>query len=399
MSAPVASLSRILICGVLVTASLVGFLATDLILPAIPDLPEILNGGVAEAQFVLAGFVAGNALGFLIFGAISWRFRRQHLLIFSMIVFGLVSLLATQVTDMTSLVVLRVFQGFFASAPAVIAPGVVRQLFSESGATRAIGALASLEALAPALGPIIGYWLLDLGGWAASFYVLAVIGVSMGLLILCLPGWIPRSKTEGRKGSYLSLLRSPTFLRYALSQALVVGGMIVVVMSAPAMIVRAMGGTMTHFITMQIAGVTCFILASNTTGFLVTRFGAERMLWFGSFLAIASALAIAALGFIEGVSPFWLAVCFAPLNAAVGFRGPPGFMRAIIAGGGQDDRASSLTILAIFIVISGGTALLAPVVEEGVTYVAGLVLCLQLGAALLLWWLPALKEGADQPSP
>lgn len=383
---------RIFVCGILLFASLAGFMATDLVLPAVPELPEILNGTATETQYILAAFIGGHALGLLLFGAITWRFRRPHILIVAMVGFGLSSFMATQVTAIWPLVILRVFQGIFAAGSTVIAPGIMRQLFSEKGATRALGIFSSLEALAPAMGPIIGYWLLDIGGWTLSFYILTVIAAAVAAVVFFVGKWIPRSKSEGNRGSYVSLLKSKVYLRYSLSQALCVGGLIVLVFSAPAIFVRAWGGSMTHFIIMQCAGVACFIIASNSTSYFVDRFGAEKVIWLGTFISMIAALLILIYALSGGQEPLVVAALFAPLNLALGIRGPPGFLRAIIAGGGQDDRASSLLVLALFAAVAGGTAILAPFVEHGMVETAFAVFLMELGAVGLLVWLPGLPD-------
>lgn len=66
-------------------------------------------------------------------------------------------------------------------------------------------------------------------------------------------------------------------------------------------------------------------------------------------------------------------------------------MRAVIAGAGNDERAASLMILAIFAVTSIGTAALAGVVEQGLLYVCVVVVALEVLALLLLWRLPRLS--------
>ena len=46
--------------GLLVLGTVLGLAGTDLILPAVPALPETLGGTQAVAQLVLAAFVAGG---------------------------------------------------------------------------------------------------------------------------------------------------------------------------------------------------------------------------------------------------------------------------------------------------------------------------------------------------
>ena len=64
----------------------------------------------------------------------------------------------------------------------------------------------------------------------------------------------------------------------------------------------------------------------------------------------------------------------------------------VVAGGGQDDRASSLLVLALFAAVAGGTAILAPFVEHGMVETALAVFLMELGAVGLLVWLPGLPD-------
>ena len=64
---------RLLAFGVVVLATLLGFAATDLVLPAVPLLPQALDGTPAQAQHVLASFTAGLACGLLLFGELGAR--------------------------------------------------------------------------------------------------------------------------------------------------------------------------------------------------------------------------------------------------------------------------------------------------------------------------------------
>jgi MFS family permease len=389
--------TRILICSLLLIGSLCAFLATDLVLPAIPELPAVLGGGTEEGQFVLASFLGGAALGLLVFGAISWRFNRKTLLMFAISAFGVVSFACTLVPSIWPLIGLRFLQGFFCMVPAVIGPGIIRQLFSEKGATRAIGLLASLEALAPALGPIAGAGLLLIGDWKLSFWILAGMSFSLALALAVLPGWVHRTERSEPRGSYISLLRSRVFLRYAGSQAFCVGGLIMFVMCARVMLEEGMGGDLSDFIIMQVCGVTTFILATNTVGWLVARFGAERIISFGTWVSTISILGMLIYALTGQAEPLGVCLLFIPFNAGLGFRGPPGFLRAVISADGQDDRGSSLVVLAIFLVASGGTALLAPFVEQGLVAVAACAFVIEVLALVMLYVLPKLEF--DQLSP
>ena len=387
-----------LICTLLVAGTVLGLAGIDLILPAIPTLPEALEGTPTLAQFVIAGFVAGTSVGLLAFGYLGSRISRRWLLTAALVLYGLSSLLATLVDSMSSLVVLRILQGFASSAPAVFTPAIIRRLFDEQLATKVIGLFGSIESLIPALAPIAGLWLLKLAGWTTSFVVISVFAFLLAAGVAMAGHVIPRPRHAARSGSYLALLRSRVFLRYSISHACVLGGLLVFVFGAPAVIVRSMGGDLTDFIAMQVAGVGCFIVAANASGFMAERWGAERLISFGTGLAAVSAAALLAIGVTDQLGPKALIPAFIPMNVGLGLRGPPGFLRAIMAGAGDDDRASSLLILSITVVAAGGTALVAPLLTHGLTALAAAVLIIQLAGVASLRWLPRLEPRTLSPS-
>lgn len=383
----------ILACILVVLGTVLALSGIDLVLPAIPTLHEYLPGSEEAAQLVIACFVAGSASGLLLFGMLGELYGRRRCLVFALLAYGLLSGAAILSADMWSLLVIRFFQGLASAAPAVFAPGIIRALFSEQGATRAIGALSSIESLTPAGAPIAGLWLVQHGGWKLPFMVTAVLAIILSLVFIAWGGILPPSKDRARgKGSYWRLIASPVFLRYGLSQALVVGGLLVFVFGAPAVIVNGMGGTMVHFITMQVVGITFFIIASNITGNLVKRFGPEPVISFGTAMAATGAVLVLLFALFGDGNPVWLTPLFVLVNAGLGFRGPPGFLRAIMAGQGDDDRASSLTILWIFAIAALGTAAVSPFIEDGLVPLALAGAGLQGGAALSLVLLPRLVQ-------
>jgi len=384
----------VLACILVVLGTVLALSGIDLVLPAIPTLHEVLPGSEEAAQLVIACFIGGSASGLLLFGMLGERYGRRRCLVFALLAYGLLSGAATLSPDMWTLLGIRFFQGLASAAPAVFAPGIIRALFSEQGATRAIGALSSFESLTPAGAPIAGLWLVQQGGWKLPFFVTGVLAVALSAVFIVWGGILPPSKDrekQKQKGSYWRLIGSPVFLRYGLSQALVVGGLLVFVFGAPAVIVNAMGGTMMHFITMQVVGISCFIIASNVTGSLVKRFGPEPMITFGTGMATTGAVLVLLFAIFGNGDPIWLTPIFVLVNSGLGFRGPPGFLRAIMAGQGDDDRASSLTILSIFGIAALGTAAVSPFIEVGLVPLAIAGAGLQLGAMLCLVLLPRLE--------
>jgi MFS transporter, DHA1 family, multidrug resistance protein len=386
----------LVLCG-----TVLGIAGTDLILPAVPGLPEALGGTPATAQLVLAAFVAGAGAGLLLFGELGARFDQPRLLALSLFAYAAVSAGCGQAGSLELLVGLRFLQGAAGAAAAVFAPGFIRAGFRSEQAVRFLGLLGSIESIVPALAPVAGLWLLRWWGWQGSFDVIAILAFMLAVVVAAMRDRFPRPARPTRAGGYGVLLRDPVFLRYALSQAFTLGGLLTFVFGAPVVITASMGGTLIDFVIMQVTGIVFFAVSANYAGALSARFGAERMILSGSALSAAGALGILAYALAGGGWPTMLAVLFVPVNLGLGLRGPPGFMQAVIASHGDDARGAALVILFILLTAAGGTAAAAPFILAGLPALAAFAAAISLASVLCLLALPRLQAGssAAEPSP
>lgn len=389
---------RVLVFALLVATTIVGLAGTDLVLPAVPTLPDALGGSVGQAQLVLAAFAAGTALGFLAFGELGARLDQARLLAGSMFAYGLLSLLASRAGSLGDLIVLRALQGLSAAAGAVFAPGLIRRLFDEHRALQALGIMGSVESLVPALAPVLGYWLLLHAGWQASFEVITALALPLGALWLLVRASLLRRLPAPEAGTtaagdtgYQRLLGSPVFLRYALSQAFTLGGLLTFVFGAPTVITVALGGTLADFVTMQVTGITLFIVASNLSSRIVLRIGVEPTILAGSALSALGGLALVGWALLGSTSVVPLVGLFAVVNLGLGVRGPPGFFRAVQAARGDDARGAALTMLFVLLTAALGTTVAAPWIDAGLLPLAAICAALCCTSVLLLRVLPAAR--------
>ncbi len=361
-----------LLLTLVVLSTTIGLAGTDLVLPAVPSLPDFLGGTLERSQLVLATFSFGSALGFICFGELGARWDSRWLLVGSLLGYSALSASAAATTSLDSLISQRFFQGFFAAAPAVFGPGIIRALLDERGALRAMGLLGSIESIVPALAPILGYWLLITYNWQASFQLTAVIACLLGLCWLAVLRSVPSRKARGAEHGYRRLLGDAQFLRFAGSQAFTLGGLLIFVFGAPAAITEVLAGSLSDFVTMQVLGITSFIIAANLADRLVERFGSEQTILFGSTMSAAGLLLIVGYALIDGSNPTMLWPLFLIVNLGLGVRGPPGFYRAIVASGDDDARGAALVMLFILFTAAAGTAIVAPFISVGLLPLAGI---------------------------
>lgn len=355
----------------------IGIAGTDLVLPAIPTLPTMLGGSVERAQLVLAAFTAGAAAGLLLFGALGARFDQRGLLVLSLFAYAGVSALCSVSPTLDMLIALRFVQGASGAAAAVFAPGMLRMLYGDARAVSAIGLLGSIEALAPALAPILGLWLLHAFGWRASFDLIAILAVLLAFATMAMRSQLPRLVSPRDRGGYARLLRHRSYVRQALSHAFTLGALLVIVFGAPTVFVTALGGTLGDFVIMQILGIALFALAANMTGRLVPRVGTHRLIRGGTLITAIGATAILCYALIDGSDVRVVMALFLVVNLGLGLRGPPGFHAAIVAA--EDDaRGAALLVVAILLTTALGTAVIAPFIAHGLVAIGA-------GGAVLAW--------------
>jgi predicted MFS family arabinose efflux permease len=375
----------LMLCAVL---SLAG---TDLILPAVPALPTIFATSEATAQLVLASYVAGTAIGLLLFGALADRLTPRTLVVSSLVVFAIASVACALSPSIWTLIVLRFVQGTASAAAPVFGPAIIRQIFSGKAGVRAIGFLGSVESLVPALAPILGIYLLARFGWQSSFELVGVVAIIAAALIFVL-GLPQQPKVAGAQGSYRALLLDLVFMRYALSQAMTLAGLVVFVFGAPAVIVGTMEGTLHDFIAMQVCGVAGFIVAANLTSRCAERWGTERIIFLGTAMSLASAVTILAYALAGGSDSALLPALFLPMNVGLGLRGPPGFYRGIIASGTNSARGSALIVFFILAATSLGTMIAAPFIDQGLWALGAVTCAIHALSVGLLLVLPKMSE-------
>jgi len=366
------SRERMLACLVVVVGTLATMVSIDLVLPAIPTLPSLLGGDPQAAQYVLATYMGGSSIGLVLFGAIAHRFDARLLLAGSLLAYAIVSALAALATDIWTLNAIRIVQGATSAGAAVLPAPMLRRLFTDTGAVRAISVIGSIQSLVPGLAPLIGAWLLHVSGWQASFIVPAVLGALVAAVIFIKPSLLPANQpieAGQTRGGYLALLRNKRYLRYALSHSLILGGLITFVFSAPYIMVETMGGTVEGFVFFE-------------------RWGPERLVTIGTLMVGASALALLAYAFAGGSSIVVLLFIMLPVSGGLGLRGGVGFVKSLAASAPDEGRGSAALMLAITLLPTIGTALVAPFIQFGLPALAVAFAVITLPAVAAIYWLP-----------
>lgn len=191
--------------------SMLGYLAMDMYLPAFGAMGEQLQIGAGGVGASLSIFLAGFALGQLLWGPLSDRLGRKPILLAGLSLFVLGCAGMFWVETASQLLALRFMQAIGVCSAAVSWQALVIDRYPADKAHRVFASIMPLMSLSPALAPLLGAMVLNHFGWQAIFGVL--LGVS---LLLLLPTLFLRSvpkrqaETPTRLG-YGQLLTSRVF--------------------------------------------------------------------------------------------------------------------------------------------------------------------------------------------
>jgi MFS family permease len=156
-----------------------GFLATDMYLPAFAAMQQDLQTPAASISASLSLFLAGFAAGPAFWGPLSDRYGRKPVLLSGLAIFAVGCLGMLWVRDATLMLALRFIQAVGVCAAAVTWQAMVTDYYPRSAQT--VFSPPLCRWFSPALAPLLGSWLLVHFDWQAFATLFAIT------LLLMLP--------------------------------------------------------------------------------------------------------------------------------------------------------------------------------------------------------------------
>ena len=168
-----------------ILASSLAFIDGSVVNVGLPAIGESLHGDAAGLQWIVNAYLLPLSALLLLGGALGDRFGRRKILIAGITLCALGSALCGFAPSLDLLLIARVIQG---SGAALLLPNslaILGSAFSGEARGRAIGTWSAVSAIAAAVGPVLGGWLIDAIGWRFIFFInlpVALTGIAMALL-------------------------------------------------------------------------------------------------------------------------------------------------------------------------------------------------------------------------
>ncbi|KDM91582.1 purine nucleoside transporter PunC [Photobacterium galatheae] len=167
--------------------SMLGFLATDMYLPAFSAMQSDLNTSSGLIGMTLSIFLLGMAIGQLVYGPLSDRLGRKKVLLGAMLLFSLATLGCAMAPSVEILLTFRFLQALGACSATVLWQAIVIDRYQGKIAEKVFATIMPLVALSPALAPLVGAAIQSHFGWRAIFLSLIVLGAALAVMTACQP--------------------------------------------------------------------------------------------------------------------------------------------------------------------------------------------------------------------
>jgi len=335
-----------LIPAVLMLASTVSILATDLYTPSLPRLTEVFGQPAETIQLTMTLNLVGFAVGQLLFGLLSDRIGRRPAILIGLSLFCLFSVLCAQAWSVESLITFRIFQGIAAACEAVIGFAVIKELYGEAEGVKIVAIYSMVIAAAPALGPVLGGQMLVNFGWESNFWLLG--GLAVLALLACWRFLMETSRpdrTALRPSRLLAeahaTLRVPAFWLYTIGPAASLGGLFAYVTEGPFVFISQMGIPADVFGYYHGVIVGMFFVTNLAVNRVSDRVGGARLLRVGSVLAVAGGGLALVLVASDNVSPWSMVVALSLFVSSLGLIYAVAPLRALRATSAATGMAAS----------------------------------------------------------
>ena len=149
---------------------------------AFPTLRREYGASLSDAQWVLSIYVLALGVTTPVSGFLADRFGIKRVYLLGLAIFTFGSFLCGLAPSMGTLIAARALQGFGGGLAQPLGPAQLYRAFPPKEQGTALGIFGVALVVAPALGPILGGWLVDVELWRAIFFVNVPIGI-LGVIL------------------------------------------------------------------------------------------------------------------------------------------------------------------------------------------------------------------------
>lgn len=301
---PSVKISSALPIAILSVLAAMGTLATNILLPSLPQIAISLNVTSAAVTSAITAFLAVFGVGQLLVGPLSDRYGRRWPVLIGFAVFFGGSVWCGLANDLPNLLAGRIVQAAGACATSVLSRAIARDMFSGAALARAMALIMIVMSAAPGFSPLLGGALDHSFGWRSEFVLVAAFAAVSAIAYSIVLGETHNSTRTPLNPlaiakTYAGLIGDRRFVIPAATSSLIIGGLFSMFSAAPRLFIEAL-----HFTPIQLglffAGTVFIVFAAGMLATrLAPRYGLDGPIRAGLWATTASSLAILLISMVN----------------------------------------------------------------------------------------------------
>jgi DHA1 family bicyclomycin/chloramphenicol resistance-like MFS transporter len=281
---------------VLAMLSMIGPFSIDTPFPAFPHIRDAYGVSTEQLQLIVTAYLLAFAAMSIFHGPLSDSLGRRPVILGSVAAFTVASLACTLAPTFELLLVGRVVQGVSAGGATIVSRTVIRDMFEGEQAQRLMSRVAVIFGVAPAIAPIVGGAVLQVGPWQLVFAVQALLGVVLIVAtMLVLPETHPVSaRVPLRLGEVVrglaEVARQPAFHRLAWAGTLAFGAQFLYIGGAAIFVVDLLGQGELDFWHLFVPMIGSMMIGSWLSGRTAGLVSGRRLVSIGYVVTVGGAV-------------------------------------------------------------------------------------------------------------
>jgi DHA1 family bicyclomycin/chloramphenicol resistance-like MFS transporter len=293
---------------ILVLATAIGGISMNIFIPSMPGLVRYFQTDIATVQLTLTLYLAGIAVGQLVYGPLSDHYGRRPLMLAGLGLYAASALVASLAHTIDLLILGRIVQAIGGCAGMVITRAIIRDVYDRDRGASVLGYVTMAMTIAPAMAPVLGGYLDLWFSWRAGLWVLTAYGA---LLFAACLAFLPETLKEPQPTigvrpilhSYRMLLRRPAFIGYAFGAGFSTACFFSFLAGAPYLMIEVLNRPPNDYgIWFVIVSIGYFI-GNFLTGRLSRQIGVDRMVIIGAAMVLSGGLGMLVHALVLPLAP------------------------------------------------------------------------------------------------
>jgi DHA1 family bicyclomycin/chloramphenicol resistance-like MFS transporter len=298
--------------------------ATDLYLPALPQIAASFGGPVAQVKWTLTIYILAFGITQLVAGGLADRYGRRRTLLWSLAAYAGAGLTGALAPNLTLLLACRILQGAATALSIICVRAAIRDSYSAASGMAVMARSMSGMSIIALSSPLLGALTTQYAGWHAAIALTGLFGLGTWLFVWLTFGETYVRPTATTSFGALTCLGNTQFLFCSLLAGMSFSGAMSFLLLSPFIFIVEFGMHPLWYGVVPALCSSAFFMGTMACRWLLKRMDVRTVVRIGAGLTVAGGVSQLLLWLAYGSTPWMLLVPQCVYMLGHGFHQPCG---------------------------------------------------------------------------